>query len=186
MPAPKIILGTLAALVFLASAAPAFAADVAGLSCPAQGLTSEMRETLRLGAKDLVARKKDTTIDPSVLDAISHSIRQCREKLGWSKAASEAAVWYTIMSVMLPVLEDAVRADGYAPDAVERVFRALPASVIAQFLANSVPQDASLALMAALEKARIQITSHEAAFHVGTLAGAIAYLDQSKADFLSA
>jgi opacity protein-like surface antigen len=84
-----------AALVVSAGATPAVAADVKTLSCIIVEMPAEARTALMNGGGKLAAQEA-TSLPPEASAAAATAGKACQKKHGWSDAALNAALTYSI------------------------------------------------------------------------------------------
>lgn len=164
---------------------PAFAAEGAPIDCVFTKLDSV---TLSAIAADIKARMlHENPPDVSkTRDAVIDSLDQCQVKHGWSDSQRTAAFNYTLAKVGLPGAQEMVRRDGFDPNRVEAIFRALPKHHRLALVRNqTTPLESTNAFGNALEKGNVHLTSRAQVGHVAALILEIDTMDTNR-DMLTA
>ena len=167
------------ALACMAAPAATQAADFATISC----IESQVPPIIGKRFGDAVISEARATVSgtpapPASLDAeidtISDIAAKCQAQYGWSDAALEGAIGYSVprmgMSGVRALLADS-KAD---PATVERAHRNLLLHHRVAFALSDVPDEAVAALMDGLKREGMAEPSQEVGVYLGVLAGLLA------------
>lgn len=162
----------------LAIAAPAYAADVATLSCVEKGLDQNARQLLLTDLEtNLKNAGKEQSYRPETVQAIQSVAKACQAKHGWSTEATQASILYTMPKLGWPLADRMGRAGGLNPNALAKRFRALPDAE-----RNDAINDEVLGKLARGSLSAGEITSDNAAL-AGALYGLLALQEKALVDF---
>ncbi len=110
----------------IAIATPAHAADVKTLSCVEKNLDKAGRAALNRDlAKNLQNAGGGQTYGEDTVAALRGAAQTCKAKHGWSEAATQAAILYTVPKVGWPLAVQIGRANGLKPNALLKRVNAL-------------------------------------------------------------
>lgn len=130
---------TLAAPIAVVAATPASAADVKTIVCLEQNLDSNARALLdRDLQKNLESAGGAQSYSPEFISAIQAAGATCQKKHGWSSAAIQAAILYTLPKLGWPLAARMARARGINPDLLVKHVRELSDAEIADATSETV------------------------------------------------
>jgi hypothetical protein len=167
-------------IVATSVSAPAFATEVAPIDCV---FTKLDPATLSAIAADIKARtlRQNPADNSKTRETLIELLDQCQGKHRWSDSQRTAAFNYTLAKVGLSGAQEMVRRDGFDPHRVEAIFRALPEHHRLALTQRQVtPPESTNALMHALDKGNIHLTSRAQVGHVATLILEIDTMDTNR------
>lgn len=111
----------------VALATPAYAADIATLSCIEKTVDPATKTQLQQDLeKNLSNPQGQQSYSPATIQGLQAAARACQGKHGWSEKATVAAILYSVTKLGWPVADRMGRAAGLDPKKVESRFMALP------------------------------------------------------------
>ncbi len=165
------------------SAAPARAADIKTIDCVVARLDPVAVATMRSGQRDIVEKRPVRQID-SARAALDAATGQCGKENRWSDAAVDIAYDFTFATIVLPVIEDAMRADGNDPQRAERAFQTLTVEQRGEFSRDGGDVAPALKILnAALEKEGISLKTDRQQHEVGLFASTMSAIDHDRRIF---
>lgn len=163
----------------IALAAPAFAADVATLSCVEKTVDAPTKAQLHKDLeKNLSNPQGAQSYDPATISGLQAAARACQSKHGWSQTATVAAILYSVTRLGWPVADRMARAAGLDPKKVENRFMALPELERAQAMDN--PETFRKVAEAAISSGEVKSDNANLA---GGLLGLLAVREKGLYDF---
>jgi hypothetical protein len=168
-----------APLAMTAAAAPAYAADIATITCVEKTLDAATRTQLQQDLeKNLANPQGQQSYAPTTVQGIQKAAKACQAQHGWSDAATMAAILYAVPTVGWPVADRMARAARLDPKKVESRFMALPADERAKAMEN--PDTFRKVAEGALAAGEVNESNANLA---GGLLGLLAVREKGLADF---
>lgn len=120
-------------------AAPAHAADVKTLRCVEDNLDAAGRAAINKDLeKNLNNAGGQQSYSPETITAIQGAAKKCQAQHGWSDAAAQASILYTVPKIGWPLAARMGRAKGLNPDALAKRVRGLSQADKAQGTSEAV------------------------------------------------
>jgi hypothetical protein len=164
-------------------AAPAQAADIRTIGCALDRLDPAAAAALRAGQRDIVEKRPVPPID-SAREKLDVATRLCAAENHWSDAAIDIAYDFTFATVVLPVIEDAMRADGMDPRRAERAFQTLTVEQRGEFSRDGGNYGPPLRVLnEALAREGLSLATERLHHEVGLFASAMSAIDHDRLVF---
>lgn len=164
-------------------ATPAVAADIKTIGCAVTRIDPAMAETLRAGQHDIIEKRPIRRID-SARDALDAAVHRCATENHWSDGAGDVAYDFAFATIALPVIEDAMRADGNDPRRAERAFQTLAVEQRGEFSRDGGDVGPALsALNAALLREGLSLQTDRQQHEIGLFASTMSAIDHDQRAF---